>query len=169
MTVWREAVYDPSADPVLTVQLGQTVYGGTVDISTGTLTIDNVMQSFAGSTLYRDNGTYKIWAKVGFPTAVSSYINSTLSNITKNFGNVSSTALETKIQLVPYGAPDKAFASIPADFNIEDVQVCYKLATPRTMQLTPAQLTTLKGTNNVWSDAGDVTLEYLYYGETEGY
>ena len=40
---------------------------------------------------------------------------------------------------------------------------------PTPITLTPASLSTLKGQNNVWSDAGDVTLEYPYYEETEGY
>ena len=34
------------------------------------------------------------------------------------------------------------------------------LATPLTYQLTPQQLTTLLGTNHIWADTGDVTLEY---------
>lgn len=39
VTVWREASYDPSADPALTIQLGTTVYGGTVDVVSGVMTI----------------------------------------------------------------------------------------------------------------------------------
>jgi hypothetical protein len=38
--------------------------------------------------------------------------------------------------------------------------LCYELATPLTIDLTPQQMTTLLGTNNIWSDAGDVTVEY---------
>lgn len=40
-------------------------------------------------------------------------------------------------------------------------QVVYKLATPITYQLTNQQVTeTLKGTNNIWADTGDVTVGY---------
>lgn len=39
-------------------------------------------------------------------------------------------------------------------------QVVYDLATPQTIQLTPQQVTTLIGDNNIWADTGDVTVEY---------
>ena len=40
-------------------------------------------------------------------------------------------------------------------------QVVYKLATPVTYQLTNQQvIETLKGTNNIWADTGDVTVGY---------
>ena len=35
-------------------------------------------------------------------------------------------------------------------------EVCYKLATPQTYQLTPTQVNSLLGTNNIWADTGDV-------------
>ena len=40
------------------------------------------------------------------------------------------------------------------------VQLCYKLATPITYQLTPQQVTTLLDTNNIWAITGDVTVTY---------
>lgn len=40
-------------------------------------------------------------------------------------------------------------------------QVCYKLATPLTVQLTAQQISTLKGQNNIWADTGDVAVTYL--------
>ena len=40
------------------------------------------------------------------------------------------------------------------------IQFVYELATPLTYQLTPNEVTTLIGTNHVWSDAGEVTVEY---------
>ncbi len=41
------------------------------------------------------------------------------------------------------------------------LQVVYGLAEPKTYQLTPAEVTTLLGVNNIWADTGDVSLEYL--------
>lgn len=40
------------------------------------------------------------------------------------------------------------------------VQLCYELAIPQTYQLTPTEVTLLKGTNNVWCDSGDVEVTY---------
>ena len=39
-------------------------------------------------------------------------------------------------------------------------QVVYKLAEPLTVQLTPEQISALKGTNNIWADTGDVEVKY---------
>jgi hypothetical protein len=39
-------------------------------------------------------------------------------------------------------------------------QVVYKLADPVEYQLTPQEITTLLGTNNIWSDAGSIAVEY---------
>lgn len=51
------------------------------------------------------------------------------------------------------------------------VQICVELAEPRTIQLSPQTITTLVGTNNVWSNAGAVTVEYgaspyIFYNDT---
>jgi hypothetical protein len=40
------------------------------------------------------------------------------------------------------------------------VQLVYELATPQTYQLTAQQLKTLLGQNNVWADAGDISVKY---------
>lgn len=42
-------------------------------------------------------------------------------------------------------------------------EVCYELATPQTYQLTPTQVKSLLGQNNVWADTGDI-LEVDYTG-----
>lgn len=39
-------------------------------------------------------------------------------------------------------------------------QVVYKLAEPITYQLTPTELNSLLGTNNIWADTGDTEVEY---------
>lgn len=41
------------------------------------------------------------------------------------------------------------------------VQLVYELATPQTITLTPTQIDSLLGRNNVWADSGDVTVEYI--------
>ena len=40
------------------------------------------------------------------------------------------------------------------------VEVVYPLAEPYTVQLTPQEITTLVGRNNIWADCGDVAVEY---------
>ena len=38
--------------------------------------------------------------------------------------------------------------------------VVYPLATPQTYQLTPEEVDLLLGTNNIWADSGDITVQY---------
>ena len=41
-------------------------------------------------------------------------------------------------------------------------EVCYELSTPQTYQLTPTQVNSLIGSNNVWADCGQIEeLEYF--------
>jgi len=39
-------------------------------------------------------------------------------------------------------------------------KLCYELATPLTVSLSPSQLSTLLGQNNIWADTGAVSVEY---------
>ena len=57
---------------------------------------------------------------------------------------------------------DSAFPTDAATFKsaMNGVQVVYELATPQTYQLTPQQVNTLVGTNNVWSEQGNIELSY---------
>lgn len=40
------------------------------------------------------------------------------------------------------------------------VQLCYELARPTEIQLTPQEIRTLLGENSIWSDGGDVEVDY---------
>ena len=40
------------------------------------------------------------------------------------------------------------------------VQLVYELATPIEVDLTPTEITTLLGTNNIFADCGDTTVDY---------
>ena len=88
------------------------VYGGTLDVTNGVLTVDRAqIASYAGETLpstwISDRDVYSAGAT---PTT---------------------------------GA-----------------QVVYELATPVTYQLTPQEVSTLLGQNNIWADAGDTSVTY---------
>lgn len=104
-----------------TIQLGQTVYGGMLDVSSGRC--------------------HSLWA------------------------NIPAYAGE---DLPGEWLSDRDVYE-PGTVPTIGAQVVYKREAADMIILTPVQLSTLAGENNVWSDAGDVTLEYPYYEETEGY
>ncbi len=45
-------------------------------------------------------------------------------------------------------------------FTSNPTQISYLLATPITYQLTPQEILTLLGQNNIWADTGDVEVSY---------
>lgn len=107
--------YEPYQSNTVTVDWtteAGTVYGGTIDVATGLLTVTNgYIASYNGealpSTWISDRDVYS-------------------SGTTPTTG----------------------------------AQVVYALATPQTYQLTPQEVKTLLGTNNVWADTGNTTVEY---------
>ena len=38
------------------------------------------------------------------------------------------------------------------------MQICYKVAAPEEIQLTPQQILSVSGENNLWSDTGETTV-----------
>lgn len=113
--------YEPYNGQTVTLQLGQTVYGGTLDVVAGKL--------------------YSEWA-----------------NIASYDGEELPGEWISSMDVYSEGATPTTGA-----------QVCYKLAEPVEIILTPEQITTLIGVNNVWSDGGDVSLTYGTTRYTEGY
>ena len=182
VTVWREASYDPSADPALTIPLGQTVYGGTVDVIKGVLTVEWAMvdlgtlnwtrviqsgqQVFASNlpdALVPASSSEATTAVCSARKTVSTNKLLTSESVCIGIGRYLSNAANLNAKLNSVSTKEDFKAAMSG------IQLCYPLAAPVALTLDPAFLSTLKGDNNVWSDAGDVTLEYPYYEETEGY
>lgn len=151
----------------ITVQLGQTVYGGTVDLVSG-----------VGTVIWTDidMGTMK-WERYGdkfYSTSIRSVIHKGSASygygniLSSQYKNVSKSSLVQlndgeisvdsggNIQLCDNRFSDSASLKTALD----GVQLVYPLATPQTIQLTANQIEMLMRNNTVWSDAGVVTLNY---------
>lgn len=150
-----------------------TVYGGTLDVVTGELVVDkgcldlgSLQWGIAGSSCFYNT------------TDIESFKRAT-SNAERKTGLLcSSYSPSTNVSFSDL-QDDKSFLrgqeSSPFDIRIRDttysttsefktamsgVQLVYELATPLTYTLTPVEIQTLTGQNNVWSDAGNVALTY---------
>lgn len=108
-----DSSYEPYVSPAsYPISLGREVYGGSVDLTTGVLTVtDANIASYNGETL---------------PSTWISDRDVYASGTTPSTG----------------------------------AQVVYKLATPTTVQLTPQEVTTLLGYNNISADTGSVEVTY---------
>lgn len=188
-SIYREAVYDSSASPVITVLFPTppgTVYGGTLTIhddGTGELIVDKGFLTFNGTESWEKHTTRDNWffADVEIPSraysdnasadfAISNmYVQSpydTVSNLTDgHFSTIYRNSAERFRIIVKdiRAATAEEFKALLANQNM---QVCYRLATQTTYPLTNQQvLDTLYGTNNIWADCGDVTVTYGAYLE----
>ena len=120
------------------------------------------MVTLDSSRITKDSATRFHIAKTYFGDSVASanaMMNKfRLKNSNEGY-NVSGTFfLDTNnLQMNTYKAFDTR-----ADFVSEygDLQICFGLITPITYQLTPTEIISLLGTNNLWADTGDSTVKY---------
>lgn len=139
-----------------------TVYGGTLDVVSGVLTVDRAIYT----------GT---WAKhpsynTVFNTPDPSTYNYRLAQYTNCYCNClpaqeRGTTLGALNNTTQFRASDRIYVSVQnitklADFRAwveaNELQLCYQLATPQTYRLTGAEVRTLAGYNQIYSDAGPV-------------
>lgn len=159
--------YEPYQGSTYTTSLGQTVYGGTLDMVTGQLVVDKAIvdlgtlswgMSGSGNTAF----FYANTASLG----VASDITASLNYICENYsivsvssgGTATGMAFTSASQLRIRDATYSDAASFKTAMN--GVQLVYELATPLTYTLTAQQIQTLLGTNNVWASSGKILLRY---------
>ena len=161
-----------------------TVYGGTLDVVTGVLTVDRVCE-----TITKDSAWLSFYTGTGNSSAavyLEYYQNCKyIDGSSSRNGAISSTGMEVPNYWVNArpnedpGGEDMCFAysytgllrfhrtdvANITDLNafkaaFPDTQICYYLATPLTCQLTPQEIQAFVGTNNVWSTGDSVSVTY---------
>jgi len=154
-----------------------TVYGGTLDVTTGVLTVDRAYltneQLIASGWESAGRGIFVAPSTYVLPNvADTSYVNPKL--IASALPTKSQNALytETSAQMGIAQWWGNRFAIALADSSISSTSafreklaengtdVVYPIATPQTYQLTPTEVSTLLGQNNIWCDCGDTTVDY---------
>lgn len=175
---------DPQDGDTYTVSLvnqGGDVYGGTLDVTNGTLTITHQLIIKTGSGDYESGNVVR---KSGTQGANSYYFSYDANIPSSGSGHtgwsnifVFSTIVDYRIDGVflinggqlrfnlentdELNTADKVNAWI-ADLyaNGTPLQFVVPLLTPITQQLSAQQVSTLTGINNIWSDCGNVTVGY---------
>ena len=148
-----------------------TVYGGTVDLVTGVLTVDKAIVDLGGLswTMYAATGTSSGYA---FYAEKSDSINRDTSRICSSYWVSDVVGLADTI--AEYGITDKfSFASTNKRIFIVDssyadadalktglngVQMVYTLGTPMIYQLTPQVVSAVVGENHIWSNIDNVSV-----------
>ena len=153
-----------------------TVYGGTLTIhqdGSGELVVDYAKQILTGAMFTGDNisgNNHRIYANI---SDMASYTGLNDPNSKCNVLEKGETLNQSLPLSVTIGANNKyvyingfdkigisTFSAAKDWVDANNVEVTYKLATPITYPLTPGQVKTMLGVNNVWADCGNVSLEY---------
>lgn len=177
------AEYEQYRADTYTVSLGQTVYGGMLNVTTGELTIDTVSETVDGSysgsygtvstTAANPNGTLFIYrinqaysAIVRDKAITSKHVNASATKNAQTITKGEFVALPGSSGTVTnfcFVCPDESLttiAQIRAYLAQHPFQLVHKLVTPITIQLTPTEVTALLGSNTITSDSGGVIVEY---------
>lgn len=174
--------YAPYTGNQYTIQLGQTVYGGTLDVLSGVLTVDREYITLSGDDWAEPgdadvlttvdavlNNRYREAESGSAARIIHGISNYYATDSTGRLDNVeirSNGVSSNKLQLVNYKDyfNVSSFAEFQAILDATPLQLVYELATPITIPLTPQEISTLAGQNVLWADCGDVTVEYLASG-----
>ena len=142
-----------------------TVYGGELTVSadgSGSLVVDRAYYDGSTWTQYNTSNGYKAYKSNTLPRAKSNddISNNPISNTIGVFGSFSSSNMTQNIILPPRSRSEIAYMSLKDDLDPTGIDLSYLIATPVTYSFTAAQIRTLLGENNVWTDTGDLALTY---------
>lgn len=150
----------------ITIPLGDTVYGGTLDVTNGVLTVDRAMVDMGtlAYTATTSSGVTAFRCALG-AHEVSDNNQHGLTSIYPFAGTRFVAIMPDKTWMIDangrFYVRDDSYADAYAFRSAMDGQtLVYELATPIEVSLTPQQMTTLLGINNIWSDSGDVSVDY---------
>lgn len=165
--------FEPCTQQRLTAALPETVYGGTLDWTTGLLTVTHKQQTLngtegwynrAGATKALDISdlmpvaAHSIAGNVMADTLVTVSPIGMLNDMTPYSICVQADAARINVRLSGDEADTAAFTAALA---ANPVNIVYRLASPYTLQLDPQTLDMLKGYNALWSDTGDTAVTYV--------
>lgn len=167
-----------------TTDLPQTVYGGTLDVVSGVLTVDRAMIVLDGTEAWGKDGDlsgyHRFYVENNDIKKQTNYIGHIVTNaceVVNTYayfagfsGEMAVTAYSIMTNLYNYlyliSKSLSSVADVKAYLASNPLQVVYELATPTTIQCDPQTVQTLIGDNNVWGGSAVVV---DYYADTKLY
>lgn len=145
------------------------IFGGKIDLASGVLTVTHkttTISSFDGTFGVAPYG-YAVYKSLSDRTKSRDTISNMFVSSTFGYDNMplgsyqgNRGAVTTWTFILPSTITSLAEANTWLSNLSEPLVVTETLATPLAYQLTPHEIETLVGTNNVWSNAGDVLIEF---------
>lgn len=159
--------YEPYQGQTYTADLGQTVYGGTVDLVSGEVVVDKkfILVTSVRSVAYSSaKNLYYCVVDITNEPSLSDNSGFIISNMFYDGAvAIGEIYITNNGKFIVFILPDQTLTTeqlVNSWLANNTLQICYELATPLTYQLTPQQIQTLVGVNNVWSEDGDIELSY---------
>lgn len=169
-----DSTYEPYTASEYTVSLASagTVYGGTLDVTTGVLTLDRTMIAVKNMAWVRTTSYAHPVFYVNQKGKASTYQKGACSFL-RDISRATTFSAQGFAGYAENG--DFAMCSNNAQIfvrydDITDVSTfktqfadetfVYPITNPTTYTLTPTEVRTLLGNNNIWADTGDSTVEY---------
>ena len=147
-----------------------TVYGGTLNVTTGVLTVDRAVITMDGTQRIGHNGTLSYGGiqvvatpspakKLGATNAEGLLSDKfKIGDIAEPYTFAGRTSNANLVFNMPTDVTSIELAK--TWFTNNPTQVSYLLATPQTYQLTAHEVSTILGQNNIFADCGDSTVQY---------
>lgn len=159
--------YVPYASTSYSMSLGRAVYGGTVDLTTGVLTVTHgIVTDFSALASNGTSSTGAYRYKLAVAGVAGFTIGEAKCNMLKFEAGLNDDAGEfyNGTDVFNIFLADSTVAS--AITTLTGCQIVYPLATPTTIQLTPQEVKTLLGYNNISSSG---TVDVIYHADTKLY
>ena len=140
-----------------TTYLTKDIFGGYVDLISGMLVVDKVMVDL-GSLNWTLFSASRFWVMPsGMKPFTRNLMSSQYAEKSVEVGSLNDGEMTTQAGGGEVYIKDTRYTTA-TEFKsaVSGQQLVYELETPQTYQLTPQQVYTLVGTNNVWSDSGQV-------------
>ena len=159
--------YEAYQGLTLNISFGSTVYGGTLDVGSGVLTVTHSYLKItsvdstgtdAGNIFYRKQLAS---SQAGVNTSTSNQ-GLQMSNMLKCYylhalDSFLITSGGTSIHICLNDQTIDTVDKMNTWLSSNDLYISYLLATPTTIQLSPTQVRSLLGQNNVYADCGKIT------------
>ena len=145
-----------------------TVYGGELDVTSGVLTVTYAITQLVSSMGWNygeSAGRHRVFTQISGMKANTAQV---YSEVFKGSDTLPLPSYPTAWEARTNSTP-AIVIGLPSDYSLQDwknlldnetIHLVYQLSTPITYHLTPTEVTTLLGTNNIWADTGDVKVWY---------
>ena len=160
------------------IALGRNVYGGTLNVKTGLLTVTHAFVTIDGneagvtwtdignnmrsSILNIENLKSAPKATGANAEAISNYLEKVIKNYSADVtGFYFYDESNIYVKLPKSVLPSADTSGCTQYLQSHNLSICYKLLTPQTVQLTPQEVNSLLGQNNISADTGDIDIVYV--------